>query len=127
VKDRYEYHLQLFQSFNSTLNAFLKETPDHDQQSREETAALLAQTAEALEARSNYLELGQQLLGRLVSHFPAFTPHVQRDLFWFFGGDCLHFLSDEEITKFQQLEERYYEAGEEADYSDLRARAFGLH
>lgn len=127
MKDRYEYHLQLFQSFNSALEAFLKETPDHDRQSCEETAALLAQTGQALEARSNYLELGQQLLSRLVSHFPAFTPHVQRDLFWFFGGDCLHFLSDEEIAKFQQLEERYHDAGEDADYSDLRAREFGLH
>lgn len=127
MKDRFDYHLQVFQSFSSTLNAFLNQTPDHDEQSRQETADLLALTGSALEERSEYLELGQRLVSRLVSHFPAFTPHIPRELLWFFGGDCLHYLADDEIEKFQLLEERYYEAGENADYSDLRAQAFGLH
>jgi len=35
---------------------------------------------------------------------------VPRDLLWFFGGDCLHFMPDDEIAVFQQLEERRYEA-----------------
>lgn len=127
MKDRFEYHWQLFQNFDATLEAFLKQTPDHDPQSCTETLTLLEETRDAMTARAHYPEKGQALLSRVVAHFPAFTPHVQRDLFWFFGGDCLHFLADDEIEKFQTLEERYYDSGEQADYGDLRAQVFGMH
>ncbi|MFP3526579.1 PA2817 family protein, partial [Pantoea sp. SIMBA_072] len=35
---------------------------------------------------------------------------VPRDLLWFFGGDCLHFMPDSELDLYQQLEELRYEA-----------------
>jgi hypothetical protein len=35
---------------------------------------------------------------------------VPRDLLWFFGGDCLHYMPDEEIGLFQELDERRHQA-----------------
>ena len=32
-------------------------------------------------------------------------PVIERELFWFFGGECLHYLTDEEITQFQRIDE----------------------
>jgi len=37
---------------------------------------------------------------------------VPRDLLWFFGGDCLHYMPDEELQMFQALDERRYEAAQ---------------
>lgn len=51
-----------------------------------------------------YLQ-GQDWLVRLFTHYPQFTPAIERELLWFFGGDCLHFLSDEEISAFQHEED----------------------
>lgn len=130
MTERFDYHYQLFQSLDALLSAFLEQDPDHDPQGRQEIAEMLAELRQALDDRSDYLEQGQQLLCRLVSHFPALTPHISRDLLWFFGGDCLHFLADEELAQFQLLEERYHEAQEQsgnADYADLRAQVLGLH
>ena len=130
MTERFDYHYQLFQSLDALLGAFLEQDPDHDAQGRREIAEMLTELRRALRERGDYLDRGQQLLCRLVSHFPALTPHIARDLLWFFGGDCLHFLADEELARFQLLEDRYHEAlerGGSADYADLRAQVFGLH
>lgn len=84
-------------------------------------------------ADDDALAQGQALLCQIIAHFPDITPMMHRDLLWYFGGDCLHFLSDAELEQYQQLEERYYEAsqcGDAADsghYRDLRAKVFGMH
>lgn len=130
MTDRFAYHQQLFTALDALLLAFLDQDPDHDSQSRSDVAEMLADLREAMHSRSNYVEAGQRLLCRLVSHFPALTPHIQRDLFWFFGGDCLHFLTDEEMEKFQLLEEKFYadsQVSKAADYAEIRAQVFGLH
>lgn len=44
-------------------------------------------------------------LNKLMNFFPQLAPAVDRTLLWTFGGDCLHFLTDEEIDKLQQQEE----------------------
>ena len=49
--------------------------------------------------------LGQNWMVQVFTHLPQFTPAIERELLWFFGGDCLHFLSDEEIDRFQQADE----------------------
>ena len=54
--------------------------------------------------------LGQDLISQVFHRYPQIAHLVPRDLLWFFGGDCLHFMPDEEIAVFQQLEERRYEA-----------------
>ena len=56
------------------------------------------------------LYLGQDLICQVIHRYPQIAHLVPRDLLWFFGGDCLHFMPDEEITLFQALDERRYEA-----------------
>ncbi len=72
---------------------------------------------------------GQWLLSTIVSSFPHITPHVPRDLFWYFGGDCLHYLGDEEIGYFQALDEAFHLAQENGEavveYEDIVKRVVG--
>ena len=46
----------------------------------------------------------------MIQRYPQIAHLVPRDLLWFFGGDCLHFMPDDELALYQQLEERRYEA-----------------
>ena len=54
--------------------------------------------------------LGQDLMSQVILRYPQIAHLVPRDLLWFFGGDCLHFMPDEELDLYQALEERRYEA-----------------
>lgn len=54
--------------------------------------------------------LGQDLLTQVIQRYPQIAHLVPRDLLWFFAGDCLHFMPDDEIDLYQALEERRYEA-----------------
>ncbi len=62
------------------------------------------------ESPEESLYLGQDLLCQVIHRYPQIAHLVPRDLLWFFGGDCLHFMPDEEITLFQALDERRYQA-----------------
>ena len=78
----------------------------------------------------NFFEFGQQLLCKLVRAYPEHVPYVSRDLFWFLGGECLHYMPDEEIEQFQQLDELRFAAedsGEDFNYEKERARILKLH
>lgn len=54
--------------------------------------------------------LGQDLMSQVILRYPQIAHLVTRDLLWFFGGDCLHFMPDEELDLYQALEERRFEA-----------------
>lgn len=56
------------------------------------------------------LYLGQDLISQIFQRYPQIAHLVPRDLLWFFGGDCLHFMPDEEIELYQRLDERRFEA-----------------
>lgn len=56
--------------------------------------------------------LGQDLISQIFHRYPQIAHLVPRDLLWFFGGDCLHFMPDEEIEMYQTLEERRFYAEE---------------
>ena len=45
---------------------------------------------------------GRDLVTRLFTTYPEFAPSFPRDLLWFFGGECLHYLADEEIAEFER-------------------------
>ena len=47
---------------------------------------------------------GADLVARLFDTYPEFSPTFPRQLLWFFGGNCLHYMADDEIVEFQQLE-----------------------
>ncbi len=55
------------------------------------------------------MEAGQWLLSQIVGNYQHIMPSVPRPLFWYFGGECMHYLGDEEIEHYQKLEEAYHE------------------
>jgi len=68
--------------------------------------------------------LGPALVARLFTTYPEMAPLLPRQLLWFLGGDCLHYMPDEEIEVFQRLEDMRREAAARGDVLDLqRARA----
>ncbi len=73
---------------------------------------------------------GEDLLVRAFRMYPDLAHLIARDLLWYFGGSCLHNMPDDEIEKFQRLDEMSFEAeenGEEFDYLEARANVFGLN
>ena len=81
--------------------------------------------AEPLDSQSR--ELGQWLITQAVAKYAHIVPLIPRDLFWYFGGDCMHYLVDEEINAFQRLDERFHEQNNEISYAQLRSQQLGLH
>ena len=105
-----QYHLQLLQHLRTILIAL-----GEAEQVPEESHALFLERFDELltllpkdPLESQYL--GQDLLCQVIQRYPQIAHLVPRDLLWFFGGDCLHFMPDEELDLYQQLEERRYEA-----------------
>lgn len=67
---------------------------------------------------------GPGLISRLFVTYPDFAPTLPRDLLWYFGGECLHYMPDAEIATFQQLDELRAEAaacGKVLDLAQARA------
>ncbi len=67
----------------------------------------------------NFYDNGQQIICRIISGFPQLTPQIPRPLLWFFGGDCLHYMPDEEIELHQQLEEARVLANQDDEQFDF--------
>lgn len=68
------------------------------------------------EQDSHYL--GQEILSQIFMRYPQINHLIPRDLLWFFGGDCLHFMPDDEIDAFQQLSDLQYEAQQQGKSFD---------
>ena len=82
------------------------------------------------ELSTDLYTLGPDLTTRLFNNFPEFAPTFPRQLLWFFGGDCLHYMPDEELAQFQQLEDMRLAAasrGETFKFEESRARLLNLH
>lgn len=85
--------------------------------------------ASADEDEIDYI-LGQEIMCRIPSMYPEVMPFIPRDLLWFFGGDCLHFMGDEEIEQFQLLDEARFEAqstGLDYNYEEMRMLMVGAN
>ena len=67
---------------------------------------------------------GQDWLTRLFRNYPTLAPHLGREVLWYFGGEALHFMPDEEIAKFQTLEDLMIEADENFDYLAAKQAIF---
>ena len=88
----------------------------------------LQQLAQADSANEQFQQSGQHIITRIVGHYPHITHEVNRDLFWFFGGECLHFMGDDEISLYQQLDELFHESSEiPISYTEAKARVCQLH
>lgn len=79
------------------------------------------------EHRDTAYESGQDLLALIGTHHPQLMPVIDRGLFWFFGGECLHYLTDEEIERFQHMEDAAAQHEAEGEEYDYRAASRSLH
>ena len=73
---------------------------------------------------------GQQLIETIIANYPMITPALNRDILWLLGGNCMHFLSDEELQKYQAIDELIYAAeseGKMLSFKEAKAQAFKLH
>ena len=71
--------------------------------------------------------LGQRLITTCITSYPHWVGIIPRDLFWYFGGDCMHFLGDEEIEQFQRLDELSVEKSDFTTYEALRRHTLNLN
>lgn len=105
-----DYHLVLLNHLRSILVAL----GEAEQVPEESHTLFLERFDELLEQlpqdplESQYL--GQDLICQVIQRYPQIAHLVPRDLLWFFGGDCLHFMPDNELDMYQELEERRYAA-----------------
>ena len=113
-----DYHLALLNHLRSILVAL-----GEAEQVPEESHGLFLERFDDLllqlpvdPLESQYL--GQDLMCQVIQRYPQIAHLVPRDLLWFFGGDCLHFMPDEELDLYQALEERRYEAAQNDELFD---------
>ena len=120
-------HVDLLKQFKTAIAKFppyhvsLSELTEADQ--------AFMTTLDALCAAENYtetaIEQGQWLVDRIVLSYDHLLPYLSRDLLWFFGGSCLHYMSDEEIAFYQHLDElRHAAESQDRPFDVLEAKAF---
>lgn len=104
-----DHHLALLAHLRSILQAI----GEAEQVSDESHALFLERFDELLADLKDNPEdrhAGQDLVCQVFHRYPQIAHMIPRELLWFFGGDCLHYMPDEEIEMFQQLDERRYQA-----------------
>lgn len=124
----FEFHLNLLKTLVGQIKAQPPFCLEHCNQEDKDFLLALAGLADI--GGSDLLIQGQQLLCKIVSTYPHLMPILPRDLLWFFGGDCLHYMPDEEIRIFQALDEQREtakESNESFSYEKARLRSMGLH
>lgn len=125
------YHVGLLKEFKASAS---QQPPFISENVQSEEDTLFISTLDELANMESYSESlnekGQWLLSRVVSTYSHLMPLLSRDLLWFFGGDCLHYMPDEEIDFYQQLDELRYaaeEAGTAFDYAEAKASLRKAH
>lgn len=114
----------LWREFSSTLGTRTAQLPaDHP------LRELAAGYQTVADHSTDLYEHGPQLVSRLFDTYPEFAPTFPRLLLWFLGGDCLHYMADEEMAEYQQLEELRLVAatrGERFNFTEARAKLLNL-
>jgi len=127
----FEHHLQLILALITAAKQMprLADSAPRDDVDNEFLEDL-QRLGESKQVDETFISKGQASLCRIVARYPELTPLAHRDLFWLFGGDCLHFMPDEEIAIYQRLDERRHSLeseGKTFNFADERAKLFGLH
>jgi len=123
------HHLNFLKiAYNNFINRdpFKSETPTQDDLDFIEEFQQLIESFEAQE--TGVYEHGADFIDKAFRRYPELAHLIARDLLWFFGGNNLHNMTDDEIQKFQQLDEMRFAAeenNEEFDYINKRAGLFG--
>lgn len=125
--DYFQHHQQLLAALYQQCSQSLPFCDDQASDVDREFMESLKSISEASHIDEDLQHRGQNLIARIVAHYPHITPLVNRDLFWFFGGDCLHYMGDDELTLYQRLDELLYETREQLGFTDAKARIFQLH
>ena len=115
----------LLAEFSQALSTRIRDQPD-DHPLR----ALSSGFIEIVGSSHDLYEKGPPLVARVFDSFPEFAPTFPRQLLWFFGGECLHYMAYEEIDQFQQLEEMRLaaaERGETFNLAQARSSLLNLH
>ncbi|SBS34283.1 hypothetical protein MSP8887_02979 [Marinomonas spartinae] len=110
MESRNQYILNAFTELRQRI---AEHDPFHREDLAEEEVDFLDkwdQLEPKIEANNvDYIFDAQELLSRFIRCYPNLVPLIKRELLWFVGGECLHFLGDEEISLYQHLEEHLYE------------------
>jgi len=75
-----------------------------------ESHAFFLERFDELMAAPSEQHLGQEVICEVFQRYPQIAHLVPRELLWFFGGDCLHFMPDEEIRDFQAQEDQRHQS-----------------
>lgn len=99
-----QHHIVLLQYLRQVIQSLAEEdlVPEEHQGFIQRYDELIAQMQRGDDERY----LGQELVSQVFQRYPQIAHQVPRDLLWFFGGECLHFMPDEEIANYQLLDER---------------------
>jgi len=107
------------------LNLLKQGVPFNQEPLEEDDASFLDQLTGLITALETHdpdaIYKGQPWISRLFRNYPAFAPHLGREVLWYFGGEALHFMPDEEIAKFQLLDDMVAEG---RDYLDAKTEIF---
>ncbi|RDL45911.1 hypothetical protein DN730_02345 [Marinomonas piezotolerans] len=71
---------------------------------------------------SEFLFDAQELIARFIRCYPNLVPLMRRELLYFVGGECLHFLGDEELAFYQSIDEQLFDlesTGKSVDIAEL--------
>lgn len=123
-----EFHQRLLTAFIKQIKQQAPFNMEHSDQDDQDFIRDLEQLPNS--GGSQQLIQGQQLLCKLVATYHHLMPLLPRDLLWYFGGDCLHYMPDEEIALYQKLDEQRQaasEANQTFDYEKARLNALGAH
>jgi hypothetical protein len=123
-----EFHQRLLVAFINQIKEQAPFNVEHSNQDDRDFIHDLEQLPNS--GGSQQLIQGQQLLCKLVATYHHLMPLLPRDLLWYFGGDCLHYMPDEEISLYQQLDEQRQaalETNQVFDYEKARLSALGAH
>ena len=125
-----QYHQQLLCKLLSALQQQAPFNSEAIEENEQKFLISLTALSTQLDASADNTFKGQELLCKIIANYSHLTPLVPRDLLWFFAGDCLHFMPDDEINCYQKLDEMRFEAeskGEIFNYEASRAALFKLH
>lgn len=128
-QEYYTYHLELLAAFSAQVQQLPPFNIEFPQEEDKEFLVALAGLQQQPQ-NGDFLEQGQLLMCRVVGTYPHLMPLLYRDLLWFFGGDCLHYMPDEEIAVFQRLDEQREDAKQQCapfSYKEARAKSMGMH
>ena len=126
------YQIHHLNFLKIAYNNFINRQPFTDEEIVEDDIDFINEFKQLIElyesSPASAYELGADFIDKAFRKYPQLAHLIARDLLWFFGGNNLHNLTDDEINKFQQLDELRFAAeaqNQEFDYINTRASLFG--